>query len=148
LGNTEFYVIASADDVFYETLKFHRTEGNNFRFDLISQPLPVIGIKRVLVKKQKDPAMSFSTPGGIDLTPAHMNVQTKFEDSRLPFGPSASGLRRWNGTGIRFHIDPAMLQQLEDSPGFEPVIVNVQSLPAGRAGRVALGKFLEVQNFI
>ncbi len=49
--------------------------------------------------------------GGIDLTPANMNLQT----------------RNSNGE-IKFHMDPAMLQQLQNAPGFVPVIINIQPL--------------------
>jgi hypothetical protein len=33
-----------------------------------------------------------------------------------------------NGRGIKFHLDPAMLQQLQNAPGFVPVIINIQPL--------------------
>ena len=32
------------------------------------------------------------------------------------------------GEGIKFHIDPAMLQQLQNAPGFVPVIINIQPM--------------------
>jgi len=51
------------------------------------------------------------TPGGIDLTPANMNLQTQNA-----------------GEEIKFHLDPAMLQQLQNAPGFVPVIINIQPL--------------------
>ena len=50
-------------------------------------------------------------PGGIDLTPANMNLQTKNA-----------------GEGIKFNIDPAMLQQLQNAPGFVPIIINIQPM--------------------
>jgi len=49
--------------------------------------------------------------GGIDLTPANMNLQTQNA-----------------GEGIRFHMDPAMIQQLQNTTGFVPVIINIQPL--------------------
>ncbi len=49
--------------------------------------------------------------GGIDLTHANMNLQTQN-----------------NGGEIKFHIDPAMLQQLQNAPGFTPVIINIQPM--------------------
>ena len=55
--------------------------------------------------------------GGIDLTPANMNLQTKM-DSRV----------RGNDKGIQFHIDHAMLQQLQNASGFVPVIINIQPM--------------------
>ena len=62
--------------------------------------------------------------GGIDLTPANMDLQTKI-DSRLRGNDND---RSGNGHGIQFHIDPAMLKQLQDAPGFMPVIINIQPM--------------------
>ena len=33
-----------------------------------------------------------------------------------------------NGQGIKFHIDPAQLKELENAPGFVPVIINIQPM--------------------
>ncbi len=33
-----------------------------------------------------------------------------------------------NGGAIKFHIDPAMLEQLQNAPGFVPVIINIQPM--------------------
>jgi len=63
--------------------------------------------------------------GGIDLTPANMNLQTKM-DSR--FRGNDNGGFGDNYGGIKFHLDPAMLQELQNAPGFVPVIINVQPL--------------------
>jgi len=52
--------------------------------------------------------------GGIDLTHANMNLQVK-KGIASPFG-------------IKFHLDPAMLAQLQNAPGFMPVIINIQPL--------------------
>ena len=49
--------------------------------------------------------------GGIDLSSANMNLQT-----------------RNSGGDIKFDIDPAMLQRLQNTTGFVPVIINVQPL--------------------
>ena len=49
--------------------------------------------------------------GGIDLTPANMNLQMQN-----------------NGAGIKFHLDPAQLAQLQNAPGFVPVIINIHPL--------------------
>jgi hypothetical protein len=32
------------------------------------------------------------------------------------------------GEGIKFHINPAMLQQLQNAPGFVPVNISIQSM--------------------
>ena len=66
--------------------------------------------------------------GGIDLTSANMNLQIQ-TDPRLPFGASPVGRRRGNDSeGMKLHIDPAMLEQLQNASGFTPVIINVQLL--------------------
>jgi hypothetical protein len=44
-----------------------------------------------------------------------------------------------NGQDIKFHIDPAQLQQLENAPGFVPVIINIQPLKS-------LSVFLGINN--
>jgi hypothetical protein len=62
--------------------------------------------------------------GGIDLTPAHMNLETEM-DSRLP---RQGGGFRGNDNGIKFHLDPAMLARLQNALGFVPVIVSVEPL--------------------
>ena len=58
------------------------------------------------------PAMTtLATKGGIDLTPANMNLQTQ----------NPSGV-------IKFHMDSIMLKQLQNAPGFVPVIINIQPM--------------------
>jgi hypothetical protein len=77
-------------------------------------------------KKGADQAMNV-LKGGIDLTPANMNLQTQ----------NAGGM-------IKSHLDPAMLKQLQNAPGFVPVIFNIQPMND-------LRKFLgisDAQNFI
>ncbi len=49
--------------------------------------------------------------GGIDLTPANLNLQTQ--------NP---------GKEIKFYLDPAMLKQLQNAPGFVPIIINIQPM--------------------
>ena len=65
----------------------------------------------VFIKKIAKDRASESSTGGIDLTPANMNLLTKNA-----------------GQGIRFHMDPAMLEELKNSPGFTPVIINILPL--------------------
>ena len=63
-------------------------------------------------ENKKDLAMNGQTKnGGIDLTPGNMNLITKN-----------------GGAGIKFYLDPMMLQRLENAPGFIPVIINIQPL--------------------
>ena len=59
-----------------------------------------------------------SALGGIDFKSDRMNVETKV-DASLKDGASK---------GIQFHIDPAMLKQLQNAGGFTPVIINIQPM--------------------
>jgi hypothetical protein len=52
--------------------------------------------------------------GGIDFDPARMDLQTQ----------AAGG----GNAGIRFHLDPAMLAQLQNATGFVPVIINIKPM--------------------
>jgi len=61
-------------------------------------------------KKDAAPAQINET-GGIDLTPANMNLQTQNA-----------------GEGIKFHMDPAQLAQLQNAPGFVPVIISIKPM--------------------
>jgi hypothetical protein len=88
--------------------------------------------------RRKDSAMFSNNRGGIDLTPANMNLQTKM-DSRLYVKGEPSLGSRGNG-GIKFHLDPVQLQQLQNAPGFVPVIIDVEPLKD-------LKSFLAQQNF-
>jgi hypothetical protein len=38
-----------------------------------------------------------------------------------------------NGQAIKFHIGPAMLQELQNAPGFTPIIINIQPMSNLRA---------------
>ncbi len=67
------------------------------------------------LKGPKDFAMAGEDVGGIDLTSDKMPLEVKM-DSRLRGNDSA---------GIKFNIDPAMMQQLQNAPGFMPVIINI-----------------------
>ena len=59
----------------------------------------------------KDEAMAVKAKGGIDLTVDKTPLEVKNA-----------------GEGIKFTIDPAMLEQLQNAPGFVPVIVNIQPM--------------------
>lgn len=52
-----------------------------------------------------------SSTGGIDFNSDKMDMQVQN-----------------NGKDIQFQIDPAMLRQLENAPGFKPVILNIQPM--------------------
>jgi hypothetical protein len=58
--------------------------------------------------------------GGIDLTPARMKVQVKTGSPTSTFGDD-------NGS-IKFHLTPAMIEDLRNAPGFVPVIISVKPL--------------------
>ena len=78
------------------------------------EPYPIdevydMPVDAAMVGEAKEQVMSEN--GGIDLTPANMNLQTQ--------NPSGE---------IKFHLDPAMLAQLQNAPGFVPVIINVQPM--------------------
>jgi hypothetical protein len=60
--------------------------------------------------------------GGIDLTPARMDLQTKGE-----------------GAGMAFNFDPAMIVQFKNAAGFRPVILSIQPM-------ADLPKFLGVEH--
>jgi len=74
-----------------------------------------VSILKSLREEWSDSAMLVK--GGIDLTPGKMNLQTKM-------APPQAG----DNGGVKFHLDPAMLQQLQNASGFVPVIINVQPL--------------------
>ena len=65
----------------------------------------------VITKTMRSRVSHVEENGGIDLTPAHMKLQTQNNDGE-----------------IKFHLDPAMLKQLQNAPGFVPVIINIQPL--------------------
>jgi len=50
-------------------------------------------------------------PGGIDLNPSHLAIETTD-----------------TGDAVTFAIDPAMLKQIQDAPGMIPVIIGIQPL--------------------
>jgi len=63
-------------------------------------------------QKELDSVMSVTgRKGGIDLTPANKVLQTQD-----------------NGVAIKFHIDPAILKQLQNAPGFVPVIISIRPM--------------------
>jgi hypothetical protein len=88
------------------------------------------------MKKAQDVAMqTASSIGGIDLTPANMNIEVKKEIASSLKGTPRNDVSQ----GIKFHLDPAMLQQLQNATGFVPVIINVQPLKS-------LSEFLEIKD--
>ena len=89
----------------FEFLKPILDESGNFKGIIFEQIKHDMGHDRV-----KDTAMNASPTGGIDLSSDKaLSVQS-------------------NGQGIKFHIDPAQLEQLQNAPGFVPVIINIQPM--------------------
>ncbi len=54
---------------------------------------------------------AMASKGGIDFNSEKMNLETRNESGE-----------------IKFQIDPAMLEQLQNAPGFTPVIINIQPM--------------------
>ena len=77
----------------------------------ISKPDDVMQMKPGAITEQIKPG-----PGGVDLTPAHMDLETK----------NAGG-------EIKFKVDAALLEQFQSAPGFSPVIINIQPMTDLRA---------------
>ncbi len=106
-----------------------RVAGNEI-FDLLKRPLYASRFrdaKEVIVRILrasrmdyeeivfKDNAMSTHSPkGGID-----------FKSDKVD---SAFAVKSNGGEGIKFHVDPAMLEQLQNAAGFTPVIIDFQKL--------------------
>ena len=66
---------------------------------------------------ESDSAMAFqenirsTKEGGVDFTADKIKLQVQN-----------------SGVGIKFYLDPAQLEQLQNAPGFVPVIINIQPL--------------------
>jgi len=73
--------------------------------------LTSLGEKMRTILKKGESKAKVSSTGGIDLTPANLHLQIQN-----------------TGMGIKFHMDPAMLAQLQNAPGFSPVIINMQPM--------------------
>jgi len=59
----------------------------------------------------------------------YKNQAMKTEKGGIDFTTNKTPLEVQNtGEGIKFHLDPGMLQQLQNAPGFVPVIISVQPL--------------------
>ena len=78
------------------------------------------------LKLSEDAAMktnnSLPNTGGIDFNSDKMNLETRV-DSRF----RGNDIKE-DKEGIKFTMDPAMLEQLKNAPGFTPVIINIQPM--------------------
>jgi len=80
----------------------------------LEKALDILNHMRRNLVKNSNHAMTIKqkeNTGGIDLTPGNFNLQTQN-----------------NGAEIKFHMDPALLQQLQNASGFVPEIINIQPL--------------------
>ena len=96
--------------------------------DLLSDlkvALAKLPVGKEMEKDLTDHAMTINKTGGIDLTPANMNLQTK---NGFPLSRNDGGMAIGMAVGIKFHLDPAMLAQLQNAPGFVPVIISVKPI--------------------
>ena len=73
-------------------------------------------INRMAVFTLPDEMMGADKKGGVDFTANKTPLEVK------------SG-----GEGIQFHIDPAMLAQLQNAPGFVPDIISIEPMTDLRA---------------
>jgi SAM-dependent methyltransferase len=85
-------------------LKTRKVKFHSLFNGFVSIPLSQFMDRALLVNNKKE-------VGGIDLTPSNMNLQTQNK-----------------GSEIKFHLDSAQLAQLQNAPGFVPVIINIQPL--------------------
>ncbi len=102
--------LQTLDEIFQDSLFWKSLRRGGFHNPrIIFEPSPGekdIGMHLIAIK---DKAMA-GRKGGIDLTSDKaLTVQN-------------------NGQGIKFHIDPAQLEQLQNAPGFVPVIINIQPM--------------------
>ncbi len=74
---------------------------------------------------QAQPDAVMTPEGGIDFKSD--KVDSAFEVKRDP-SEKLGTRNEYMSPFFQFHIDPAMLQQLQNSPGFMPVIINIQPM--------------------
>jgi len=80
-------------------------------------------VQQPMITQMVSPAMTTigaNRNGGIDLTPANLNLQMQHA-----------------GVGIKFHLNPAMLQKLQNAQGLVPVVISIRPVDN-------LGKFLGI----
>ena len=94
-------------NVIDEELSYPATQTTNDAAQLAQDLVPLSSTKNRIFPVHS--LKNTSSTGGIDLTPANLNLQTQNSNGQ-----------------IKFHIDPAMLAQLQNAPGFVPVIINIQ----------------------
>ncbi len=100
----------------FENFDFSKKSSHDLPWGKIFQELQAMG--SVETKRSDnvqptrwDEAMATSDNGGIDFTANKTPLEIQN-----------------GGQGIKFHLDPAMLAQLQNAPGFVPVIISVQPM--------------------
>ena len=84
-----------------------------------------------LYKPVASSAIDTETKGGIDFNADNLNLETRM-DSRFRgndnVGRGNDNVGRWNDSEIQFQINPQQLLELQNTPGFTPVIINIQPM--------------------
>ena len=121
---------------------YDRETGNYYRSEEFmlkaKSKVPLIGGMKESGTQAMDALIKLQRTGGIDFTPARMDLQTKTDSS--PAAQNDKGMT--SQEGIKFHLNPAELVQLGNAQGFVPVIIDFQPLAAGQAGMADLKAFL------
>ena len=88
-------------------------EGVEAHYTILFNPSLVVGALGLSQETARSDKATIASGknGGIDLTPQQMNLQIQN-----------------TGASINFHIDPAMLRQLQDATSFVPVIIRIQPI--------------------
>ncbi|MBF0387932.1 MAG: M48 family metalloprotease [Candidatus Omnitrophica bacterium] len=73
-----------------------------------------VRVGRFIINGQSSGTDSAQNPGGIDFNPENMEMMVQ------------GGLG--DGQGMRFNIDPALLEQIRNARGFTPVIIDIHSV--------------------
>ncbi len=98
-------------DSFYELPKINRLQEVWVKYYSSDGESKAFKIDEAMIGQEIASKQTKINTGGIDLTSAKMNLQT-----------------RNIGGAIKFYLDPAMLKQLQNAPGFVPVIINIQPM--------------------
>ncbi len=86
-------------------------EQQQWLIDAGIQPINHAKLREKWLQFKPNPAQLVKSPGGIDFKAGEMNLQIQN-----------------SGGGIKFKLNPAMLRQLQNAPGFVPVITNIQPM--------------------
>ena len=104
-------LLASLDQDLGEGRRYVFVNNRIVPFDILHQTNSVDWEFKLGMVKEIKKNSAMLERGGIDFNADKINLQIQNA-----------------GEGIKFHIDPAMLKQLQNAPGFVPVIINIQPL--------------------